>query len=77
VMPITSATSMAKLLGYLGMDVNAMTLNDWQGVLLTLLAAAAMIFIYFLVFNPKNKDVLEDQRNVPFEDEHTDMGEKK
>lgn len=76
-MPTTSATSMAKLLGYLGMDVNAMTLNDWQGVLLTLLAAAAMIFIYFLVFNPKNKDVLEDQRNVPFEDEHTDMGEKK
>lgn len=59
------------------MDVNAMTMNDWQGVLLTLLAAAAMIFIYFLVFNPKNKDVLEDQRNVPFEDEHTDMGEKK
>ena len=68
---------MTKLLGYLGMDVNAMTLNDWQGVILTLLAAAAMIFIYFLVFNPKNKDVLENQRNVLFEDDHTDMGDKK
>jgi hypothetical protein len=68
---------MAKLLGYLGMDVNAMTLNDWQGVILTLLAAAAMIFIYFLVFNPKNKDMLESQRNVPFEDDHIDMGDKK
>lgn len=68
---------MAKLLEYLGMDVNAMTLNDWQGVILTVLAAAAMIFIYFLVFNPKNKDVLEGQRNVPFEEEHTDMGDKK
>lgn len=68
---------MAKLLGYLGLDVNTMTLNDWQGVLLTLLAAAAMIFIYFLVFNPKNKDVLENQRNVLFEDDHTDMGDKK
>ena len=66
---------MAKLLGYLGMDVNTMTLNDWQGVLLTLLAAAAMIFIYFLVFNPKNKDTLEAQRNIPFEDDHTHMGE--
>ena len=68
---------MAKLLGYLGLDVNTMTLNDWQGVLLTLLAAVAMIFIYFLVFNPKNKDVLENQRNVLFEDDHTDMGDKK
>ena len=58
-MRITLATSMAKLLGYLGLDVNAMTLNDWQGVILTLLAAAAMIFIYFLVFNPKNKDMLD------------------
>ena len=54
-----------------------MTLNDWQGVLLTLLAAAAMIFIYFLVFNPKNKDTLEAQRNVLFEDDHTNMGDKK
>ena len=68
---------MAKLLGYLGLDVNTMTLNDWQGVLLTLLAAAAMIFIYFLVFNPKNKDTLEAQRNVLFEDDHTNMGDKK
>lgn len=67
---------MAKLLEYLGMDVNAMSLNDWQGVVLTLLAAAAMIFIYFMVFNPKNKDTLEAQRNMLFEDDHTDMGEK-
>ena len=68
---------MAKLLGYLGLDVNTMTLNDWQGVLLTLLAAAAMIFIYFLVFNPKNKDTLEAQRNILFEDDDTNMGDKK
>ena len=66
---------MAKLLGYLGMDVNAMSLNDWQGVLLTLLAAAAMVFIYFMVFNPKNKDTLEAQRNILFQDDHTHMGE--
>ena len=68
---------MTKLLEYLGMDVNAMTLNDWQGVVLTLLAAAAMIYIYFWVFNPKNKDALEGQRNIPFEDDHTNMGDKK
>ena len=66
---------MAKLLGYLGMDVNAMSLNDWQGVLLTLQAAAAMVFIYFMVFNPKNKDTLEAQRNILFQDDHTHMGE--
>ncbi len=69
---------MAKILEYLGMDVNAMTLNDWQGVVLTLLAAAAMVYIYFWVFNPKNKVTLESQRNLPFEeDDHTHMGEKK
>ena len=68
---------MTKLLGYLGMDVNAMSLNDWQGVVLTLLAAAAMIYIYFWVFNPKNKDALEAQRNIPLEDDHTYMGDKK
>ena len=68
---------MAKWFGYLGMDINAMTLSDWQGVVLTLLAAAAMIYIYFWVFNPKNKDALEDQRNIPFEDDHTNMGDKK
>ena len=68
---------MAKIFEYLGMDVNAMTLNDWQGVVLTLLAAAAMIYIYFWVFNPKNKDALESQRNIPLEDDHTHMGDKK
>ena len=67
---------MEKILGYLGMDVNAMTMTDWQGVVLTLLAAAAMIFIYFMVFNPKNKDALEAQRHVMFEDDHTHMGDK-
>jgi hypothetical protein len=69
---------MTKLLGYLGMDVNVMTMNDWQGVILTVLAAVAMIFIYILVFNPKNKDTLEAQRNIPFEDDdHIHMGDKK
>lgn len=68
---------MSKLFGYFGMDVDKMTLNDWQGVILTLLVAAAMIFIYFMVFNPKNKGPLESQRNIPFEeDDHTHMGDK-
>lgn len=68
---------MAKLLEYLGMDVGAMTANDWQGVVFTLLAAAAMIYIYIWVFNPKHKDTLEAQRNIPLEDDHIHMGDKK
>lgn len=68
---------MAKLLEYLGMDVGAMTANDWQGVVFTLLAAAAMIYIYIWVFNPKHKDALEAQRNIPLEDDHIHMGDKK
>ena len=67
---------MAKWFEYLGMDINAMTLNDWQGVIITLLATAAMVYTYYWVFNPKNKDKLEGQRNIPFEDDHTHMGDK-
>jgi len=67
---------MSKLFEFLGMDVSKMTLNDWQGVVLTLLATAAMVFVYFWVFNPKNKDALEERRNIPFEEDHIRMGDK-
>ena len=49
-----------------------MTLNDWIGVILTVGAFLAMVWLYSYVFNPKNKDKLESQRNIPFEDENMD-----
>jgi cytochrome c oxidase cbb3-type subunit 4 len=50
----------------------AMTLHDWIGLILTVGAFLAMVWIYSYVFNPKNKERLESQRNIPFEEENTD-----
>jgi cytochrome c oxidase cbb3-type subunit 4 len=50
----------------------AMTLHDWIGLILTVGTFLAMVWIYSYVFNPKNKERLESQRNIPFDDENTD-----
>lgn len=68
---------MTKLLGYLGMDVFAMTINDWLGVFFTLGAFIGMALIYFIVLRPANKDAFESQRGMALDDEDPiDMGEK-
>jgi cbb3-type cytochrome oxidase subunit 3 len=62
---------------YLHTDWSAMTLNDWLGVMYTLLAFVAMIFAYVLVFHPKRKDVFDAQRDMVLrEDEHNNLGDK-
>lgn len=68
---------MTKLLGYLGMDVAAMTTNDWLGVFFTLGAFIGMVVIYFIVFRPSNKDAFESRRGMALDDEdHINLGEK-
>lgn len=70
---------MTKLMDYLHTDWAAMSSNDWQGVIITLLAFVAMIAVYVLVFNPRNKDVLNSQGDMPLreEDEYNNSGDKK
>lgn len=69
---------MTKLLGYLGMDVAAMTTNDWLGVFFTLGAFIGMVVIYFIVFRPANKDAFESQRSMALDDEDPiKLGDKK
>ena len=68
---------MTKLLGYLGMDISAMTTNDWLGVFFTLGAFIGIVVIYFMVFRPANKDAFESRRGMALDDEDPiDMGEK-
>ncbi len=57
---------------------SAMTLNDWQGVIFTLLAAAAMVYVYVWVFRPKNKAMFDAQRDTALrdDDEHNNLGDK-
>jgi cbb3-type cytochrome oxidase subunit 3 len=67
-----------KLMGYLGMDVAAMTTNDWLGVFFVLVSAIGMLAIYFMVFRPANKATFESQRGMALDDEDPiNMGEKR
>lgn len=70
---------MTKLMDYLHTDWAAMSSNDWQGVILTVLAFVAMIAVYVMVFNPKNKDALNLQGDMALrdDDEYNNSGDKK
>ncbi len=68
---------MTKLLGYLGMDVAAMSVNDWIGVFFVLVAFIGMVAVYVMVFRPANKDAFESQRGMALDDDgHINVGEK-
>lgn len=60
---------MTKVLAYLGMDVNTMTLNDWLGVFFVLVAAIGMVATYVMVFRPSNKRAFEAQRSMALDDD--------
>lgn len=65
-------------MGYLGMDVETMTTNDWLGVFFVLVAAIGMVATYVMVFRPANKAKFESQRSMALDDEdHINMGEKR
>jgi cbb3-type cytochrome oxidase subunit 3 len=66
-----------KLMGYLGMDVEFMTRDDWLGVFYAVFVFLAMVYVYFMVFRPANKDEFESQRSMALDDEeHFNVGEK-
>lgn len=64
---------------YLHTDWAAMSRNDWLGVFFTVLAFVAMVAVYMLVFNPKNKEALNSQGDLVLrdEDENNYLGDKK
>jgi len=67
-----------KLMGYLGMDIAAMTTNDWLGVFFVLVSAIGMVAVYVMVFRPANKATFESQRSMALDDEDPiNMGEKR
>ncbi len=69
---------MIKLLEYFGMDVQAMTTNDWLGVFFLLVAAFGMVAAYVMVFRPSNKERFESQAAMALEDEDPiKLGEKR
>ena len=68
---------MIKLMEYLGMDMGSMTANDWLGVYFAVFGFVAMVYVYFMVFRPANKDKFESMRSMALDDEeHFHVGEK-
>lgn len=53
-----------------------MTTNDWIGTILTVVTFVAMVVAYFQVFRPKNRDKLEANRFILFEEDNKESGEK-
>jgi len=54
---------------YLHTDWAAMSRNDWIGVFFTVGAFVAMVIVYVVVFNPKNKDALNSRGDMALRDE--------
>lgn len=70
---------MTKLMEYFHTDWAAMSMNDWQGVIFTVAAVIAMIVVYVMVFNPKNKDAFDSHSDMALRDEvdYNNLGDKK
>lgn len=69
---------MTNLMEYLGVDVAAMTTNDWIGMFFSVAVFIGMIYVYVMVFRPANKDMFESRRGMALDDEdHINMGEKR
>ncbi len=56
-----------------------MSRNDWLGVVFTVLVFVAMVVIYVLVFNPRNKETLNSYGDMALRDEpeYNNSGDKK
>ena len=67
---------MSSLKEYFHTDWEAMTINDWIGLTMTVVAFLLMISVYFYALRPKNREKLEKNRFIPMDDDATDSGDK-
>ena len=69
---------MTNFLGYLGVNTEAMTVNDWLGLFFTIVVFIGMVYVYVMVFRPANRDKFEAQRGMALDDDdHINAGEIK
>jgi len=54
---------------YFSTNWEAMTVQDWLGLIVTIVVFLLMIGLYVYVFHPANKDKLEAQRHIPLDDD--------
>jgi cytochrome c oxidase cbb3-type subunit 4 len=60
---------------YFATDWAAMTATDWVGLILTVVIFILMVFAYFQVFRPKNRESLESRKHIPFDEDLEDLGD--
>ena len=60
---------MNRLAGYLKVDWQAMTVQDWIGFVVTVTIFLLMIGLYLYVFRPKNRKKLESHRFITMDDD--------
>ena len=69
---------MNSLFDYFRTDWEAMTTNDWVGLMTTVVIFLLMVGLYVYVLRPKNRDRLESHRNIPIaDDDQIERGGKK
>ena len=62
---------------YFSTDWAAMTLQDWLGLIVTIVVFLLMIGLYVYVFHPANKEKLEAQRHIPLDDDFFEKNHEK
>ena len=67
---------MSSLAEYFHTDWEAMTTNDWIGLILTVVVFLLMVGLYFYALHPKNRDKLEKNRHIPMDEDSLDSGDK-
>ena len=67
---------MSSLAEYFHTDWEAMTGNDWVGLIMTLVTFILMVVVYFYALRPKNREKLEKHRFIPMDEDRIDRGEK-
>jgi cytochrome c oxidase cbb3-type subunit 4 len=61
---------------YFHTDWEAMTTNDWIGMILTVVIFLLMVGLYFHVLRPKNREKFESKRFIPLDEGKHETGEK-
>ena len=67
---------MNSLAEYFHTDWEAMTTNDWIGLILTVVVFFLMVGLYFYALRPKNREKLEKNKFIPMDEDRIDNGDK-
>lgn len=66
----------SRLREYFHTNWEAMTTNDWIGMILTVVIFLLMVGLYFHVLRPKNREKFESKRFIPLDEDNHESGEK-